>query len=148
MTAAAFLRRAVAHYRAYGIRVERVMTDNGSCYRGPVHALACRMLGLRHLRTRPYRPRTNGKAERFIRTMLGGWAYGAIYGNWQEPSPVAGKGKTAALWATDADSYLCDAHALGGAKMTLLFEPDSSRETTLNVVVTDHAGERTLPIKG
>jgi transposase InsO family protein len=79
VTAAAFLRRAVAHYRAYGIRVERVMTDNGSCYRGPAHALACRMLGLRHLRTRPYRPRTNGKAERFIRTMLGGWAYGAIY---------------------------------------------------------------------
>jgi hypothetical protein len=66
---------------------------------------------------------------------------------WQEPSPVPGKGKTAALWATDADSYLCDAHALGGAKMTLLFEPDSSRETTLNVVVADHAGERTLPIK-
>jgi transposase InsO family protein len=81
VTAAAFLRRAVAHYRAYGIHVERVMTDNGSCYRGPAHALACRMLGLRHLRTRPYRPRTNGKAERFIRTMLGGWAYGAIYNN-------------------------------------------------------------------
>jgi transposase InsO family protein len=81
ITAAAFLRRAVAHYNAYGICVERVMTDNGSCYRGPAHALACRMLGLRHLRTRPYRPRTNGKAERFIRTMLGGWAYGAIYNN-------------------------------------------------------------------
>src|SRR3954469_18916152 len=64
ITAAAFLRRAVAHYSAYGICVERVMTDNGSCYRGPAHALACRMLGLRQLRTRPYRPRTNGKAER------------------------------------------------------------------------------------
>jgi len=83
-TAAGFLRRAVAHYRAHGIRVERVMTDNGSCYRGVVHALACKTLGLRHLRTRPYRPRTNGKAERFIRTMLGGWAYGAIYGTSQE----------------------------------------------------------------
>ena len=79
VTATAFLRRAVAHYRGYGIRVESVMTDNGSCYRGVLHAIACRMLGLRHLRTRPYRPRTNGKAERFIRTMLGGWAYGAIY---------------------------------------------------------------------
>ena len=56
------------------------MTDNGSGYRSILHALACRALGLRHLRTRPYRPRTNGKAERFIRTMLGGWAYGAIYG--------------------------------------------------------------------
>jgi len=83
-TAAGFLRRAVAHYRAHGIRVERVMTDNGSCYRAVVHALACKTLGLRHLRTRPYRPRTNGKAERFIRTMLGGWAYGAIYGTSQE----------------------------------------------------------------
>jgi transposase InsO family protein len=79
LTAAAFLRRAVAHFAAYGVRVERVMTDNGSCYRGVVHQLACRTLGLKHLRTRPYRPRTNGKAERFIRTLLAGWAYGAIY---------------------------------------------------------------------
>lgn len=84
VTAAGFLRRAVAHYRAHGIRVERVITDNGSCYRGVVHALACKKLRIRHLRTRPYRPRTNGKAERFIRTMLGGWAYGAIYGNSDE----------------------------------------------------------------
>ena len=78
-TAAGFLRRAVAHYRAHGITVERVLTDNGSCYRALVHALACKTLRLKHLRTQPYRPRTNGKAERFIRTMLGGWAYGAIY---------------------------------------------------------------------
>jgi transposase InsO family protein len=78
-TAAAFLRRAVAHYRRYGIRVERVLTDNGSAYRGVAHALACRALGIRHSRTRPYRPQTNGKAERFIRTLLAGWAYGAIY---------------------------------------------------------------------
>jgi transposase InsO family protein len=83
-TAVGFLRRAVAHFRAYGIHVERVMTDNGSAYRAIVHALACKALGIKHLRTRPYRPRTNGKAERFIRTMLGGWAYGAIYGNSQE----------------------------------------------------------------
>ena len=55
------------------------MTDNGSPYRSAIHAIACRTLGIRHLRTRPYRPQTNGKAERFIRTMLGGWAYGAIY---------------------------------------------------------------------
>ena len=80
-TAAAFLRRAVAFYRRHGIRVERVMSDNGACYRSAIHALACRKLGLRHLRTRPYRPRTNGKAERFIRTLLAGWAYGAIYGS-------------------------------------------------------------------
>jgi len=78
-TAAAFLRRAVAFYRRYGIRVEAIISDNGACYRSVVHALACRQLKLRHLRTRAYRPQTNGKAERFIRTMLAGWAYGAIY---------------------------------------------------------------------
>jgi transposase InsO family protein len=78
-TAAAFLRRALAHYRRYGIHVERILTDNGSCYRGTIHALTCRRLGIRHSRTRPYRPQTNGKAERFIRTLLNSWAYGAIY---------------------------------------------------------------------
>jgi len=78
-TVAAFLRRAVAFYRRHGIAVERVMTDNGPGYRSALHALACKRLRLRHLRTRAYRPQTNGKAERFIRTMLGGWAYGAIY---------------------------------------------------------------------
>ena len=79
VTAVGFLRRAVAHFAAFGIRVERLMTDNGSAYRATIHALACKALGIKHLRTRPYRPRTNGKAERFIRTLLGGWAYGAIY---------------------------------------------------------------------
>jgi transposase InsO family protein len=79
ITAVAFLRRAVAHYATYGITVERVLTDNGSPYVSAVHAIACRTLAIRHLRTRPYRPQTNGKAERFIRTLLGGWAYGAIY---------------------------------------------------------------------
>ena len=83
-TAAGFLRRAVAFYAAHGITVERVMSDNGACYRSAIHAFACQLLGLKHLRTRPYRPRTNGKAERFIRTLLGGWAYGAIYGSSQE----------------------------------------------------------------
>jgi transposase InsO family protein len=83
-TAVAFLRRATAFYRAHGMHVQGVMTDNGPAYRSTMHALACRMLGLKHLRTRPYRPRTNGKAERFIRTLLGGWAYGAIYANSRE----------------------------------------------------------------
>ena len=85
-TAVGFLRRALAFFAAHGIRVERVMTDNGSAYRSSVHALACRALGLRHLRTRAYRPQTNGKAERFIRTMLAGWAYGAIYRDSRERS--------------------------------------------------------------
>jgi transposase InsO family protein len=80
-TAIAFLARAVTHFASYGIRVEALITDNGSAYRSTVHAIACRSLGIRHLRTRPYRPQTNGKAERFIRTLLGGWAYGAIYRN-------------------------------------------------------------------
>jgi transposase InsO family protein len=83
-TAAGFLRRAVAFYRRYGIEVEQLLTDNGSCYRAVVHALACRLLGIKHLRTRPHRPQTNGKAERFIRTMLAGWAYGPIYGSSRE----------------------------------------------------------------
>ena len=79
ITAIGFVRRAVQHYAAYDITVERLLTDNGSAYRSTIHVIACRTLGIRHLRTRPYRPQTNGKAERFIRTMLAGWAYGAIY---------------------------------------------------------------------
>ena len=84
VTAVGFLTRAIAFYRRHGITVERVMSDNGACYRSTIHAFACRALGVRHLRTRPYRPRTNGKAERFIRTLLAGWAYGAIYGSSRE----------------------------------------------------------------
>ncbi len=72
ITAIGFLRRAVAFYAGHGITVQQVMTDNGSAYKSTVHALACKTMRLRHLRTRPYRPRTNGKAERFIRTMLSG----------------------------------------------------------------------------
>jgi len=78
-TVIAFLRRAVRFYERHGIHVERLLTDNGPAYRSALHAIACRALRIRHLRTRPYRPQTNGKAERFIRTMLSGWAYGAIY---------------------------------------------------------------------
>ena len=88
-TASGFLRRAIAFYRRHGITVERVITDNGAAYRSTIHAIACRAIGIRHLRTRPYRPQTNGKAERFIRTLLGGWAYGALYRN--------SKDRTAAL---------------------------------------------------
>src|SRR5207248_3635287 len=78
-TVVAFLGRAVAFFQRHGITVEQLLTDNGSGYRSMIHAIGCRALGIRHLRTRPYRPQTNGKAERFIRTMLGGWAYGAVY---------------------------------------------------------------------
>ena len=80
-TAAGFLRRAVAWFKGMGIKVERVLSDNGACYRSDIHAEACAELGMRHLFTRPYRPRTNGKAERFIQTLTNRWAYGAIYGS-------------------------------------------------------------------
>jgi transposase InsO family protein len=83
-TAVGFLRRAVRFFAHHGVRVEAVLTDNGSAYRSTMHAIACRGLGLRHIRTRPYRPQTNGKAERFIRTMLGEWAYAAVYGSSRE----------------------------------------------------------------
>ena len=83
-TAIAFLRRAIAFFERHGMTIEEVITDNGSPYRSTVHAIACRTLGVKHLRTRPYRPQTNGKAERFIRTLLTGWAYGAIYGSSHE----------------------------------------------------------------
>jgi len=79
----AFLRRATAWFATHGITVERVMTDNGPGYRSIVHAAACADLSIRHLLTRPYRPRTNGKAERFIQTLQAEWAYAASYRNHQ-----------------------------------------------------------------
>ncbi len=93
-TAAGFLSRAVAWFAGFGVTVERVLSDNGSCYRSKVHALALRELQIHHRFTRPYRPRTNGKAERFIQTLTNRWAYGAIYGSSAE--------RTAALpgWLT------------------------------------------------
>ena len=70
-SAVAFLKAAVAYYKSLGVTVERVITDNGSCYRSSTVRNACRRLGLRHIRTRPYTPKTNGKAERFIQTCCG-----------------------------------------------------------------------------
>ena len=78
-TAIGFLGRAIAFFARHGVTVQRVLTDNGSAYRSTAHAIACRALGVRHHRTRPHHPQTNGKAERFIRTLQAGWAYGAIY---------------------------------------------------------------------
>jgi transposase InsO family protein len=79
LTAIGFLRRAIAWFGIRGVGVERVMTDNGSAYTSHAHRAACLMLGVRHTRIKPRRPRTNGKAERFIQTMLGGWAYARLY---------------------------------------------------------------------
>jgi len=78
-SAVAFLKAAVAYYASLGIAVERVMTDNGSCYRSKAFAKACKRLGLKHIRTKPYTPKTNGKAERFIQTALREWAYARAY---------------------------------------------------------------------
>jgi len=75
----AFLRAAVAYYASLGVKVERVMTDNGSAYRSKAFAKDCKRLGLRHLFTKPYTPKTNGKAERFIQTSLREWAYARAY---------------------------------------------------------------------
>jgi transposase InsO family protein len=77
--AVAFLKAAIAYYASLGITVERVMTDNGSCYKAFAFRRACKRLGLRHIRTKPYTPRTNGKAERFIQTALREWAYARAY---------------------------------------------------------------------
>jgi transposase InsO family protein len=78
-SAVAFLKAAVAYYNSLGITVTRVMTDNGSCYRAFEFRDACRDLGLKHIRTKPYTPKTNGKAERFIQTALREWAYAQPY---------------------------------------------------------------------
>ena len=78
-SAVPFLKAAVAYYASLGVAVTRVMTDNGSCYKAFAFRNACRELGLRHTRTRPYTPKTNGKAERFIQTALREWAYAQAY---------------------------------------------------------------------
>ncbi len=78
-TVCGFLERAVAWFGDHGIRVQRLMTDNGNGYRSHAHAALCRRLGIRHLFTRPYRPKTNGKAERLIQTLLREWAYAAAH---------------------------------------------------------------------
>ena len=78
-TAIGFLDRAIAWFADHGITIERVMTDNGSAYVSKAWAAHCEHIEVRHLLTRPYRPRTNGKAERFIQTMLKEWAYAAVY---------------------------------------------------------------------
>jgi transposase InsO family protein len=117
-TCVAFLERALAFFDAQGVTVERVMTDNGTGYRSKVHAAAIARLGIKHLRTRPYRPRTNGKAERFIQTMLRECAYGQAftssqqrrrslrrwitYYNWRRPHSALGHNTPISRLATAA----------------------------------------------
>ena len=78
-SAVAFLKTAVTYYASLGVKIERVMTDNGSCYRSRAFGRACKKLGLKHIFTKPYTPKTNGKAERFIQTSLREWAYARAY---------------------------------------------------------------------
>lgn len=78
-SAVPFLKAAVAYYASLGVTVARVMTDNGSCYKSDDFRKACSALGLKHIRTKPYTPKTNGKAERFIQTALREWAYAQAY---------------------------------------------------------------------
>jgi transposase InsO family protein len=80
-SAVAFLKAAVAYYASLGVKVERVMTDNGSCYKSFAFRRACKRLNLKHIRTKPYTPKTNGKVERFIQTSLREWAYAFAYEN-------------------------------------------------------------------
>ena len=80
-SAVAFLRATVAYYKSLGVTVERVMTDNGSCYKSFAFAKACRRLRIKHIKTKPYTPQTNGKAERFIQTALREWAYATAFEN-------------------------------------------------------------------
>jgi transposase InsO family protein len=84
VSAVAFLKAAVAYYKSLGITVVRVMTDNGSCYKAFDFRAACKDLKLKHIRTKPYTPKTNGKAERFIQTALREWAYARAYNTSQE----------------------------------------------------------------
>ena len=83
-SAVEFLKAAVAHYAALGVKIERLITDNGSAYRSQIFNKTCQALGIRHTFTRPYRPQTNGKAERFIQTCLREWAYGRIWATSEE----------------------------------------------------------------
>lgn len=79
LTAVGFLERALRFYKSHGLKIREILTDNGSCYVSRKFRQACKRHRLRHLRTKPYRPQTNGKAERFIQTMLMGWAYKRAY---------------------------------------------------------------------
>jgi transposase InsO family protein len=93
--AVVFLKAAIAYYESLGIKVQRVMTDNGSCYRSGAFARTCKTLGLKHIRTKPYTPKTNGKAEHFIQTSLREWAYARAYNTSDQRAAELPTGSTA-----------------------------------------------------
>lgn len=96
-TAIAVLRRAVAHFARLGVEVERVLSDNGSAYRSHAWRDACTELGIKPKRTRPYRPQTNGKIERFHRTLADGWAYARFYSSETSAGPRCLDGCTSTI---------------------------------------------------
>ena len=116
------LRASVAYYKRLGVTVRRVMTDNGPCYTSKAFAAACKELGARHVRTRPYTPRTNGKAERFIQTAMREWAYARTYEtseqraadfpawmhmyNWHRPHAALGSRPPISRLRMDSDNLL------------------------------------------
>ncbi len=112
-SAIAFLRRALAFFAARGVGCERILTDNGSAYRARAYALACLAFGLRHTRTRPRRPRTNGKAERFIQTMLTEWAYARLYATSDERAARCRSGSTITTTGDDTAASATDRLARG-----------------------------------
>ncbi len=122
VSAVAFLLAALAYYASLGVQVRRVMTDNGACYISRAFRKACKQLGLKHIRTRPYTPQTNGKAERFIKTALNEWAYAKAYTssdqrseqlptwlhryNWHRPHRGIGSNTPISRLALDADNLM------------------------------------------
>ena len=96
-SATAFLTAALAYCQHLGIRVRRVLTDNGGCYRSRAFNARCAQAGLRHRYTRPFTPRTNGKAERFIQTALREWAYAHVYNTSDQRTRISRPGCTATI---------------------------------------------------
>jgi transposase InsO family protein len=119
ITCVRFLWRALAWFRRHGIRVRRLMTDNGPGYRAHVFTAACAGAHLRHLRTRPYTPRTNGKAERFIQTLLREWAYRRAY-----PTSAA-RGAALPDWLHHYNWHRPHGSLHGGPPMSRLVAPDN-----------------------
>ena len=114
-SAVAFLRAAIAYYASLGVQVQRVMTDNGSCYKSFAFARACKRLRLRHIRTKPYTPKTNGKAERFIQTVLREWAYARAYHHSHQTHRRTAAMASSIQLASPPWQYRCQCHRSAGS---------------------------------
>ncbi len=153
--AVAFLKAAIAYYASLGITVERVMTDNGSCYKSFAFRKACKRLGLKHIRTKPYTPKPNGKAERFIQTSLREWAYARAYNtskeraaelprwlhtyNWRRPHGSIGSMPPISRLALTSPQLVVDTSLFGTRAAWELVGLDRAPK----MVVSDNGGELT-----